>query len=120
MEIVKAKSIHEVAEKCETLCSGTIILREPLCAVKDEWICSLLKHTSSPYFSSKAGADLLVQAYYRSCGLPVIISRCSNNYGSYHFSENLIPLMIANALADKPLPESLSVTGSMLKTIIRP
>ena len=61
-------------------------------------------HTSSPYSSSKASADLLVLAYYRTYGLPVTISRCSNNYGPYHFPEKLIPLMIANALADKPLP----------------
>ena len=61
-------------------------------------------HTSSPYSSSKAGADLLVMAYHRTYGLPVSISRCSNNYGPYQFPEKLIPLMIANALADKPLP----------------
>ena len=61
-------------------------------------------HTSSPYSSSKAGADLLVQAYHRTYGLPVTISRCSNNYGPYHFPEKLIPLIIINALADKPLP----------------
>ena len=61
-------------------------------------------HTSSPYSSSKAGADLLVLAYHRTYGLPVTISRCSNNYGPYHFPEKLIPLMIINALHDKPLP----------------
>jgi dTDP-glucose 4,6-dehydratase len=61
-------------------------------------------HTSSPYSASKAAADLLVQAYHRTYGLPVTISRCSNNYGPYHFPEKLIPLMIANALADKKLP----------------
>ena len=61
-------------------------------------------HTSSPYSSSKAGADLLVLAYYRTYGLPVSISRCSNNYGPYHFPEKLIPLMIINALNDKSLP----------------
>jgi dTDP-glucose 4,6-dehydratase len=61
-------------------------------------------HTSSPYSSSKAAADLLALAYNRTYGLPVTISRCSNNYGPYHFPEKLIPLMIANALADKPLP----------------
>lgn len=61
-------------------------------------------HTSSPYSSSKASADLLVQAYNRTYGLPVTISRCSNNYGPYHFPEKLIPLMIVNAHADKPLP----------------
>ncbi len=61
-------------------------------------------HTSSPYSASKASADLLVQAYHRTFGLPVTISRCSNNYGPYHFPEKLIPLMIANALNDKPLP----------------
>ena len=61
-------------------------------------------HTSSPYSATKASADLLVQAYHRTFGLPVSISRCSNNYGPYHFPEKLIPLMIANALNDKPLP----------------
>lgn len=61
-------------------------------------------HTSSPYSSSKAGADLLVLAYLRTYGLPVTVSRCSNNYGPYHFPEKLIPLMIANCLNDKPLP----------------
>lgn len=60
--------------------------------------------TSSPYSSSKAAADLLAMAYNRTYGLPVTISRCSNNYGPYHFPEKLIPLMIANALNDKPLP----------------
>ena len=61
-------------------------------------------HTSSPYSSSKASADLLVMAYHRTYGLPVSISRCSNNYGPYQFPEKLIPLMSATALADKPLP----------------
>ena len=61
-------------------------------------------HTSSPYSASKAAADLLALAYHRTYKLPVTISRCSNNYGPYHFPEKLIPLMIANALNDKPLP----------------
>lgn len=61
-------------------------------------------HTSSPYSASKASADLLVQSYYRTFKLPITISRCSNNYGPYHFPEKLIPLMISNALSDKPLP----------------
>ena len=61
-------------------------------------------HTSSPYSSSKASADLLVGAYGRTYGLPVTISRCSNNYGPYQFPEKLIPLMIQRALDDKPLP----------------
>ena len=61
-------------------------------------------HTSSPYSASKAGADLLVQAYHRTFGLPITISRCSNNYGPYHFPEKLIPLMIINALHDEKLP----------------
>lgn len=61
-------------------------------------------HTSSPYSASKASADLLVQAYYRTFNMPTTISRCSNNYGPYHFPEKLIPLMIANALNDKFLP----------------
>ena len=61
-------------------------------------------HTSSPYSASKASADLLVFAYYRTFGLPITISRCSNNYGPYQFPEKLIPLMINNALKDIPLP----------------
>ena len=61
-------------------------------------------HTSSPYSASKAGADLLCLAYARTYNMPVSISRCSNNYGPYHFPEKLIPLMITNAMQDKPLP----------------
>ncbi len=61
-------------------------------------------NTSSPYSSSKAAADLLVLAYHRTYQLPITISRCSNNYGPYHFPEKLIPLMIVNALSDKALP----------------
>ena len=61
-------------------------------------------HTSSPYSASKASADLLCNAYHRTYGMPITISRCSNNYGPYQFPEKLIPLMIANALADQPLP----------------
>ncbi len=61
-------------------------------------------HTSSPYSASKASADLLVQAYSRTYKIPVTISRCSNNYGPFHFPEKLIPLMIINALHDKKLP----------------
>ena len=61
-------------------------------------------HTSSPYSAAKAGADLLVLAYHRTYNLPVSISRCSNNYGPYHFPEKLIPLMIINCLQDKALP----------------
>ena len=61
-------------------------------------------HTSSPYSASKASADLLVLAYARTFKLPVSISRCSNNYGPYHFPEKLIPLMISRALADQSLP----------------
>ena len=61
-------------------------------------------NASSPYSASKASADLLVHAYHRTYGVPVTISRCSNNYGPYHFPEKLIPLMILNALHDKKLP----------------
>lgn len=61
-------------------------------------------HTSSPYSASKASADLLVLAYQRTFGFPATISRCSNNYGPYHFPEKLIPLMISRALADQKLP----------------
>lgn len=61
-------------------------------------------HTSSPYSASKASADLLVLAYHRTYALPVTISRCSNNYGPYHFPEKLIPLIISRALNDESLP----------------
>ncbi|MFQ3596858.1 MAG: dTDP-glucose 4,6-dehydratase [Chloroherpetonaceae bacterium] len=59
---------------------------------------------NSPYSASKAGADFLVRAYHETFNMPTLITRCSNNYGPYHFPEKLIPLMIANALNDKPLP----------------
>jgi dTDP-glucose 4,6-dehydratase len=59
---------------------------------------------NSPYSASKTAADLLVRAYYKTYGLATIITRCSNNYGPYQFPEKLIPLMISNALEDKPLP----------------
>ncbi len=59
---------------------------------------------NSPYAASKASADLLVRSYYKTYGLPVVISRCSNNYGPYQFPEKLIPLLISNALNDKPIP----------------
>lgn len=61
-------------------------------------------HTSSPYSSSKASADLLVMAYHRTYGLPVTISRCSNNYGPYQFPEKLIPVVISKALNDENIP----------------
>ena len=61
-------------------------------------------HTSSPYSASKASADLLTLAYFRTYGMNVTVSRCSNNYGPYHFPEKLIPLMISRALNDESLP----------------
>jgi len=61
-------------------------------------------HPNSPYSASKASADLLALAYHHTFGLPVVITRCSNNYGPYQFPEKLIPLMIANAIDNKPLP----------------
>jgi dTDP-glucose 4,6-dehydratase len=61
-------------------------------------------HPNSPYAASKAGSDLLAFSYHHTHGLPVIIARCSNNYGPYQFPEKLIPLMIINALTEKPLP----------------
>ena len=76
-------------------------------------------HTSSPYSASKASADLLVQAYSRTYQVPATISRCSNNYGYYHFPEKLIPLMIINALNDKKLPvygEGLNVRDWLFVT----
>ena len=60
--------------------------------------------SNSPYSASKAGSDLLVRSYYQTFGFPAIITRCSNNYGPYQFPEKLIPLMISNALENKPLP----------------
>lgn len=79
---------------------GDLPLDRPDLLFKEETpIC-----VSSPYSSSKASADLLTLAYYRTYNLPITISRCSNNYGPYHFPEKLIPLMIVNALNDKPLP----------------
>lgn len=59
---------------------------------------------SSPYSASKAGADMLARSYFLTYKLPVVITRASNNYGPYHFPEKLIPLMISNALEDRPLP----------------
>src|SRR5436190_18503408 len=59
---------------------------------------------SSPYSASKAGSDLLARSYFVTYGMPVLITRASNNYGPYHFPEKLIPLMIANAFEDRPLP----------------
>jgi dTDP-glucose 4,6-dehydratase len=61
-------------------------------------------HPNSPYSASKASADMLALAYQHTFGIPIVVTRCSNNYGSYQFPEKLIPLMIANALNDKPLP----------------
>jgi dTDP-glucose 4,6-dehydratase len=61
-------------------------------------------HPNSPYAASKASADLLVSAYHHTFGLPALITRCSNNYGPFQFPEKLIPLMIINAMSDKPLP----------------
>jgi dTDP-glucose 4,6-dehydratase len=61
-------------------------------------------HPNSPYAASKASADLLALAYQHTFGLPIVVTRCSNNYGPYQFPEKLIPLMIANALNGKPLP----------------
>jgi dTDP-glucose 4,6-dehydratase len=61
-------------------------------------------HPNSPYAASKASADLLVLAYHHTFGLPAVITRCSNNYGPFQFPEKLIPLMIMNAIQDKPLP----------------
>src|SRR4029079_16486577 len=61
-------------------------------------------HPNSPYSASKAGADLLVQAYQHTFGLPAVITRCSNNYGPYQFPEKLIPLFVTNLLNDQPVP----------------
>jgi dTDP-glucose 4,6-dehydratase len=59
---------------------------------------------TSPYSASKAAADLLVQAYFKTYGLPAVITRCSNNYGPHQFPEKLIPVLITNAMEDRPLP----------------
>ena len=73
-------------------------------------------HTSSPYSSSKAAADLLVLAYHRTYGLPVTISRCSNNYGPYHFPEKLIPLMIANG--KKIIDKCIKIHGPVRTSVV--
>src|SRR5207237_10555989 len=59
---------------------------------------------TSPYSASKAAADLLVQAYFKTYGVPALITRCSNNYGPYQFPEKLMPVLITNAMEDRPLP----------------
>jgi dTDP-glucose 4,6-dehydratase len=61
-------------------------------------------HPNSPYAASKASSDLLALAYHHTFGVPVVVTRCSNNYGPYQFPEKLIPLMIVNAMHDRPLP----------------
>jgi dTDP-glucose 4,6-dehydratase len=61
-------------------------------------------HPNSPYAASKASSDLLALSYHHTFGVPVVVTRCSNNYGPYQFPEKLIPLMIVNAIQDKPLP----------------
>ena len=61
-------------------------------------------HPNSPYSASKASADLMALAFHHTYGVPVIITRCSNNYGQYQFPEKLIPLMIINSLNEKKLP----------------
>lgn len=117
------RSIHSPAEFVSTNVSGTGVLLE----AAREWPVERFLHVSTdevygsipaqlsadeewplspsnPYSASKASADLLVSAYAKTYALPVVITRASNNYGPYQFPEKLIPLMIANALADKPLP----------------
>ena len=74
-------------------------LAAPLSATED-----FALNPSSPYSSSKAGSDLLARSYFVTFGLPVVITRASNNYGPYQFPEKLIPLMISNAMDDRPLP----------------
>ena len=74
-------------------------LAPPLEAIKEFPL-----NPSSPYSAAKAGSDLLARSYFITFHLPVVITRASNNYGPYHFPEKLIPLMIANALEDRPLP----------------
>jgi dTDP-glucose 4,6-dehydratase len=69
-----------------------------------KFVESTLLHPNSPYSASKASSDLVALAYNHTFGLPVVVTRCSNNYGPYQFPEKLIPLMIVNALHDKPLP----------------
>ncbi len=117
------RSIHSPAEFVSTNVTGTGVLLE----AAREWPVGRFLHVSTdevygsipaphaadeerplspsnPYSASKAGADLLVSAYAKTHSLPVLITRASNNYGPYQFPEKLIPLMITNALADKPLP----------------
>ena len=92
----------------DTNIMGTLNLMNAFKMIRDEKDLLFTEqtpiHSSSPYSSSKASADLFVMAYARTFNLPVTISRCSNNYGPYQFPEKLIPLMISKALKDEPLP----------------
>jgi dTDP-glucose 4,6-dehydratase len=85
------RSIYEPAPVIETNVTGTFVLLQ-------------VAQPSSPYSASKASSDLLVRSYVRTFGFPAMITRASNNYGPYQFPEKFLPLMIANALDDKPLP----------------
>jgi dTDP-glucose 4,6-dehydratase len=117
------RSIYEPAPVIETNVKGTFTLLEVARALRigrflqistDEVYGDLpagafadegsLLQPSSPYSASKAGADLLVLSYVRTYGLPALITRSSNNYGPYQFPEKFLPLMITNALEQKPLP----------------
>ena len=117
------RSIHSPEPAFETNLRGTFTLLEAARAHKlgrfvhvstDEVYGSLVApleadenfplKASSPYSAAKAGSDLLVLSYFTTYKLPVVVTRASNNYGPYHFPEKLIPLMISNALDDKPLP----------------
>jgi dTDP-glucose 4,6-dehydratase len=117
------RSIYEPAQVIETNVTGTFVLLQVArkCGVErflhvstDEVYGDLTAGTfaderfalqpSSPYSSSKAASDLLVLSYVRTFGLPALVTRSSNNYGPYQFPEKFLPLMITNALANKPLP----------------
>ena len=103
-QVLMDASIKTGVKRFHQVCTDEVYGDLPLEESDKYFVETMPLVASSPYSASKAAADLLVMAYHRTYGLPVTISRCSNNYGPYQFPEKLIPLMIANALADKELP----------------
>lgn len=97
-------SLHHGVSRFHQISTDEVYGDLPLESVDTAFTEESLIKPSSPYSASKASADMLSLAYFRTYGLPVTISRCSNNYGPYQFPEKLIPKMILNALSDKPLP----------------
>lgn len=104
--VVGTNVLLEVAKECELKRFVQVSTDEVYGSLGPEgaFTESTPLHPNSPYAASKASADMLALAYHHTHGVPVLITRCSNNYGPYQFPEKLIPLMILNAMSDKPLP----------------